>query len=114
MSNKITNGSFESGLTGWTLTNVSARFAPAIVARSFDVGARRMMAGEARVETKIEANTDAQRVVKTGVRHAMPADAAVIDTLLRAMAQESPIYRTMPIDDCKLAVSPALRSIMRA
>lgn len=28
MSNKITNGSFESGPTGWTLTNVSSRFAP--------------------------------------------------------------------------------------
>jgi GNAT superfamily N-acetyltransferase len=37
------------------------------------------------------------------VRHATPEDTAVIDTMLRAMGRESPIYRTMPIDDRKLA-----------
>jgi GNAT superfamily N-acetyltransferase len=37
------------------------------------------------------------------VRHATPADAAVIDAMLRAMGRESPIYRAMPIDDRKLA-----------
>jgi GNAT superfamily N-acetyltransferase len=36
-------------------------------------------------------------------RHATPQDSAVIDTMLRAMAEESPIYRAMPIDDRKLA-----------
>lgn len=113
MSNKITNGSFEAGLTGWTLTNVAARFAPAMVARSFDVGGRRMMASSvAGGDTKIEANIVAQRIVKTGVRHATPADAAVIETMLRAMAQESPVYRVMPIDDRKLAdyIAKVIRS----
>jgi len=37
------------------------------------------------------------------VRHATPADADVIDAMLRAMGRESPIYRAMPIDDRKLA-----------
>ena len=107
--NKLTNGNFKSGLTGWAPTNVSARFAPAMAARSFDAGGRRAMAGsEARVETKIEA----QRIVKTGARPARPADAAVIDTMLRAMAQESPIYRATPIDDRKLAdyIAKVIRS----
>lgn len=109
MSNKLTNGNFKSGLTGWAPTSVSARFVPAIVARSFDVGGRRLMAGsDARVETKIEA----QRIVTTGVRPARPADAAVIDAMLRAMAQESPVYRAMPIDDRKLAgyIAKVIRS----
>ncbi len=46
------------------------------------------------------------------VRRATPEDAAVIDTMLRAMAQESPIYRVMPIDDRKLAdyIAKAIRS----
>jgi GNAT superfamily N-acetyltransferase len=46
------------------------------------------------------------------VRHATPADAAVIDTMLRAMGRESPIYRTMPIDDRKLAdyIAKTIRS----
>ena len=111
--NKLTNGNFKSGLTGWAPTNVSARFAPAMAARSFDAGGRRAMAGsEARVETKIEANIEAQRIVKTGARPARPADAAVIDTMLRAMAQESPIYRATPIDDRKLAdyIAKVIRS----
>jgi GNAT superfamily N-acetyltransferase len=103
VTNEIPNGNFESGLTGWTLTNASARFAPTIVARSFDVGGRRMMAGsEANTETTIEANIEAQPIVKTGVRRATPADAAIIDTMLRALGRESPVYCTMPIDDRKL------------
>ena len=46
------------------------------------------------------------------VRRATPADTPVIDTLLRAMGRESPIYRTMPIDDRKLAdyIAKAIRS----
>lgn len=46
------------------------------------------------------------------VRHATPADAAVIDTMLRAMGRESPIYRAMPIDDRKLAdyIAKVIRS----
>jgi GNAT superfamily N-acetyltransferase len=113
MSNdKLTNGNFGSGLTGWALTNVSARFAPVVVAKSFDVGGRRAMAGsEVRIETRVETKIEAQPLTKTGVRHATPADAAVIDTLLRAMAQESPVYRVMPIDDRKLAdyIAKAIR-----
>jgi GNAT superfamily N-acetyltransferase len=103
VSNKITNGSFEAGPTGWTLTNASARFAPAIVARSFDVCGRRMMAGnEPRVEAKTEAGIEARPIVKTGVRRATAADAAMIDSMLRDLGRESPIYRLMPIDDRKL------------
>jgi GNAT superfamily N-acetyltransferase len=37
------------------------------------------------------------------VRHATPEDTAVIDTMLRAMGRESPIYRAMPVADRKLA-----------
>jgi len=46
------------------------------------------------------------------VRHATPADTAVIDTLLRAMGRESPIFRAMPIDDRKLAdyITKTIRS----
>src|SRR5258708_17991650 len=46
------------------------------------------------------------------VRRATPADAAVIDTMLRAMAQESPIYPVMPIDDRKLTdyIANAIRN----
>jgi GNAT superfamily N-acetyltransferase len=46
------------------------------------------------------------------VRHAAPEDAAGIDTLLRAMGRESPIFRAMPIDDRKLAdyIAKVIRS----
>jgi GNAT superfamily N-acetyltransferase len=49
------------------------------------------------------AQNQAQGCEHGPVRHATPEDAAVIDTLLRAMHQESPIFRVMPIDDRKLA-----------
>lgn len=46
------------------------------------------------------------------VRRATPGDASIIDTMLRAMAQESPVYRVMPIDDRKLAdyIAKVIRS----
>jgi GNAT superfamily N-acetyltransferase len=49
-----------------------------------------------RVQERAQAGTNGP------VRHATPEDTAVIDTLLRAMGRESPIFRTMPIDDRKL------------
>ncbi len=53
----------------------------------------------------------AQTRAQGPVRHATPEDAAVIDTMLRAMGRESPIYRAMPIDDRKLAdyIAKAIR-----
>ena len=71
-----------------------------------------MAGSEAPVEPQIKANIEAQRIVKTGVRRARPADAAVIDTMLRAIGRESPIYRATPIDDRKLAdyIAKVIRS----
>jgi GNAT superfamily N-acetyltransferase len=54
-----------------------------------------------RVQERAEERT--QGCANGPVRHATPEDSAVIDTLLRAMGRESPIFRAMPIDDRKLA-----------